>query len=693
MSDQANSSTSRLSGFWRSPGGKKAKGAVVGILLSAGIGFILVWSAIGEGMVHKSYDLPFVFKPVITPKDVVMVYLDDASHEKLHQKYLEPWNRVFYTRLVKRATAEQAKAVVFDIVFSDTLDPETDAAFGAAMMENQHVIISDDLVVYEYGKSGGLGKPQFAPLNRVINEGAIDIGCTALDPGVDQAVRQYEPSILGAKQANGQEIASEAWTTAVLVNPSFETTYPKSKYEPIWINYYGPELLGLQSVSLYKVLADHDPDVPPGFLSNKVVFVGEKLETKPQDTRKDEYPSPFSYLPENRFFTGVGIHATAFLNLIRGDWLRRLPSWLERTLIIALGSLFGAGLIYCRPVPATLLSLFAIVPITTANYYFFVHHNYWFPWLIPVAAQIPIALMWSVAFNSVQLYVDKQKVEQSLSLYLPARLVKKFANSPELLKPGAKKQLLTILFSDIAGFTSISEGMDPDELAKLMNAYFQTAVDDCIHFTEGTIVKYIGDAIFAFWNAPDPQDDHPFRAAEAALRFRAQDNHLFNGKRVITRIGLHTGVANVGNFGSTTRVDYTAFGENINLASRMEGLNKYLGTRVLMTGDTYEGIGLRLVTRYLGLFRLKGFEKAVHVYELMDRKEDGEKTHELRQRFDQARDLFSKKDFAAAETAFRRVLEINPKDGPSGFYLDHLQDFKSEKLPPDWKGEITLKDK
>ena len=235
--------------------------------------------------------------------------------------------------------------------------------------------------------------------------------------------------------------------------------------------------------------------------------------------------------------------------------------------------------------------------------------------------------------------------------------------------------------------------MDPDELAKLMNEYFQTAVDDCIHFTEGTIVKYIGDAIFAFWNAPDPQDDHPFRAAEAALRFRAQDNPLFNGKIVITRIGLHTGVASVGNFGSTTRVDYTAFGENINLASRMEGLNKYLGTRVLMTGDTYESIGPRLVTRYLGLFRLKGFEKAVRVYELMDRLENGDKSHELRQRFDQARDLFSKKDFPAAQSAFRRVLEINPKDGPSAFYLDHLQDFKPGELPPDWKGEITLKDK
>jgi adenylate cyclase len=261
------------------------------------------------------------------------------------------------------------------------------------------------------------------------------------------------------------------------------------------------------------------------------------------------------------------------------------------------------------------------------------------------------------------------------------------------LKPGAKTQQLTILFSDIANFTSITENMPPDDFARMMNAYFQVSVDQCIHHTEGTIVKYIGDAIFAFWNAPDPQEDHQYRAAEAALRFREQDHHEFNGKKVMTRIGLHTGDANVGNFGSTIRVDYTAFGENINLTSRMEGLNKYLGTRVLMTGDTHAGLGDRFVTRYVGLFRLKGFEKAVQVYELVDRPADAERTRELRERFEAARTLFVKKEFPAAEAAFRRVLELIPSDGPSKFYLEHIEEIRSEELPPDWKGDITLKDK
>jgi adenylate cyclase len=162
---------------------------------------------------------------------------------------------------------------------------------------------------------------------------------------------------------------------------------------------------------------------------------------------------------------------------------------------------------------------------------------------------------------------------------------------------------------------------------------------------------------------------------------------------LITRIGLHTGVANVGNFGSSTRVDYTALGENINLASRMEGLNKYLGTRVLITADTRQVAGPKIITRYLGLFRLKGFEKAVGVHELTGRLEQEAESRELRERFAQALAALAAKDFAPAEAAFHRVLEISPKDGPSKFYLGQIEDLRAGTLPPDWKGEITLKDK
>lgn len=222
---------------------------------------------------------------------------------------------------------------------------------------------------------------------------------------------------------------------------------------------------------------------------------------------------------------------------------------------------------------------------------------------------------------------------------------------------------------------------------------FRWLVQNCIFSTDGTVVKYIGDAIFAFWNAPEAQGDHSYRACEAALRFREQPKQFMNGKELITRIGLHTGVANVGNFGSMTRVDYTALGENINLASRMEGLNKYLGTRVLVTGETQQVAGPNIITRYLGLFRLKGFEKAVGVYELSGRIEQEAESRDLRERFATAQDLFARKRFAEAEAAFKRVKEIAPEDGPSDFYFEQIEELRATALPEEWKGEITLKDK
>jgi adenylate cyclase len=690
VSDESTTLGSRVSAIWRGVWAK-APGILGGIAFSAGLGFILLWTPLGHIFENESYDIPFRWRPWQTnaPGQVEMVYLDESSYDNLHQSYTKVWNRAFFTRFLKRLTAEGATAVVFDIVFSDPLDEKTDQQFADGISEFGKVILAADWTIGYNAEN----KPEeiYALPLRLFNERASDLGSSTLLPDEGEFVRQYRPTLPG--KLLGDATNSEAWVTAILLQPSFlESNSLKS--QPFWVNYYAPEI-ALPSVSFYEAIADHDPAVPAGFFHNKIVFVGARIQTKLAMQRKDEYSTPFSYDQDNlyRWMSGVTIHATAFLNLIRGDYLRRIDWRLENALIIAIGVLFGGGLVLCRPFPAFVIGVLSMFPIVFADYYAFKWYYYWFPWLIVVGVQIPIAIVWSVGYNSVRLLVEKRLVEQSLGLYLSPKLVKKFASNPKLMKPGAEKQMLTILFSDIAGFTTISEGMDSDDLARLMNEYFQNAVHNCIHATDGTVVKYIGDAIFAFWNAPDPQGDHAYRACEAALRFRALNAQRINGTELITRIGLHTGVANVGNFGSDKRVDYTAIGENINLASRMEGLNKYLGTRVLITGDTYKEVDSRVVTRYLGLFRLKGFEKAVAVYELVAFAEKEVDSRTLRERFAAALDKLVKKDFASAEEAFHLVQKTNPDDGPTEFYLEQIEELRASQLPPDWKGEIILKDK
>src|SRR5262249_51490966 len=161
------------------------------------------------------------------------------------------------------------------------------------------------------------------------------------------------------------------------------------------------------------------------------------------------------------------------------------------------------------------------------------------------------------------------------------------------------------------------------------------------------------------------QADHALRACEAALLFRELPLKHINDRPLATRLGLHTGVANVGNFGSAARVDYTAIGETINLASRMEGLNKFLGTRILVSADTQKEIAGRLLTRFVGPFRVKGFERAVGVYELVGHMNHAEALRPLHEAFAQALNLFRGKDFSLAQVAFLQILETNPDDGPT----------------------------
>lgn len=461
------------------------------------------------------------------------------------------------------------------------------------------------------------------------------------------------------------------------------------------MNYYGPAY-HLPHCSYYQAI---DPQaLPDAFFRDRVVFVGASTLTKFSGERKDAYITPFSRWvqdPKQLFIAGVEIQAVATLNLLRGDWLRRTSPHIELAMVILVGFIAGYGLAKLRPTFATLSTVAAALLIGAGAYFSFSGRLILLPWLI-LELQLVAAWLFSIAINSIQLYVQKRLLEQSLSMYLSPKLVKKFAGDKDgkLLRPGAEKQKLTILFSDIENFTALSEGMDSDELARMMNEYFQNAVGNCIHSTDGTVVKYIGDAIFAFWNAPEPQSDHAVRACEAALRFREQNNREFHGRKLITRIGLHTGIANVGNFGSETRVDYTAIGEAINLASRMEGLNKFLGTSVLITGETKKEIGDQFVTRYLGKFQLKGFERTVEVHELLAKRDAlGAAALPVPEEFDTALRLFQQRDLGAAENAFQRVLEAQPDDGATKFYSRHIAEVRNQGVSENWSGEVELKEK
>ena len=672
----------------------RLKPNVAGGLIGAGVTVLVGFALLnlnlpfGKALLHASYDLPFVLRPVERPDEVVMVYLDDESHAQLNQPTTAPWDRIFHTRLLDRLTAEGARAVVFDIIFDS---PATnDALFAAAIKRNSHVILAAD-----YVPSGAEGAEGMRPVRATdaLLDAQAGWGISQLDARPDFLVRRHYHGPVNAEPV----IYSESWAAAKLIGAPVATG-PDRRLVERWVNYYGPPGI-LPHVGIGRVLQPEG--VAAGFFSNKVVFVGAYLNTFFSGERKDEFLNPYTTTTKSdtgrpAFMSGVEVHATQFLNLLRGDWLTR-SSWIAELLgLILLGCAAGYGLVQLRPHHAILIAGTVVVALAAINYLTFTRLHFWFPWLVGLV-QLAVALAWAIGFNSIQLYVQKKLLERTLAFYLSPKLVKKFASDRDImkkfLKPGAEKQIITILFSDIASFTTISEGLDSDDLAHHMNRYFEQAVAGCIHATDGTVVKYIGDAIFAFWNAPDDQIDHKLRACHAALRFRDQEPQYMNGKLLITRIGLHTGEANVGNFGSTERVDYTALGENINLASRMEGLNKYLGTIVLATGETCAAVADRIVTRPCGRFRLKGFEKAVEVHEIIDPIERAETTRAWRDAFAEALKEFQAARFDAAGKRFRHVLDLHPDDGPATFFLHRIEELRDEPPPAGWQGEIELKEK
>lgn len=657
--------------------GKLWLAAAFGAFLSAGLGAFLHRNPIGVGLSYLSYDLLHVARGDIAVNEIITVYLDEPSHEVLGQKSNAPWDRRLHARLLDRLRMAGAKAVAFDIVFDEPApDPAADPVFGEAIKRNGRVILAAD---ERRGVSGG---SKVDPPIDILLDSAADIGSARVLPDSDLTVRQHTTEIT---------LPTLSWATASLLKAPI-TQQPDASTGERWLTYYARPA-AMPGIAYYKAL---DPSLSSDDLfRDKVVFVGARMLTKFAGERKDEFRNPFSIFVskgEQPFVAGVDIQATAFLNLLRGDWLSRLPGRWEKTIIVLFGLFFGAGLVLFRPTLATLLALGGACAAGIGAYLLFRKQLIWFPWLL-LEVQMAAALSWSVLFNSIQLYVQKKLYEQTLVRYLSPKLVRKFSKDPGLLTQPAHKQKLTLFFSDIANFTSLSEGMDSDALSKLMNRYFETAVTQCIHKSDGTVVKYIGDAIFAFWNAPEDQRDHQARACQAALHFRDVEFHWTDGKLIRTRIGIHSGEANVGNFGSLDRVDYTALGENVNLASRVEGLNKYLGTTCLVTSATQEGVGSDVVSREIGLFRLKGFERPVQIFELVGWAAEAAASLPWRESFAEAVLFFKKHNLDKAEAAFRRTLELRPDDGPSKFYLTRIAELMTEPAPSEWTGEIELKEK
>ncbi|MDZ7659579.1 adenylate/guanylate cyclase domain-containing protein [Fodinibius sp.] len=260
---------------------------------------------------------------------------------------------------------------------------------------------------------------------------------------------------------------------------------------------------------------------------------------------------------------------------------------------------------------------------------------------------------------------------------------------------GGQKKRLTVLFSDIAGFTSISEKKEPEELVSFLNEYLG-AMTDIIFEHSGTVDKYIGDAVMAFWGAPISQENHAELACRSTLKMMQKVKELAPQETNIrSRFGIATGDMIVGNIGSYNRFNYTVLGDTVNLAARLEAANKMFGSSIMIAEHTYQEVKDIFYARQLDFLIVKGKTKPVRVYELMGERSDP-KTAELEKiisTYQKGLDHYLNRAWDKAIKQFQEVLSLKPEDGPSETYIERCQKFKENPPAKDWEGVFHLKTK
>ncbi|MDR2495055.1 MAG: adenylate/guanylate cyclase domain-containing protein, partial [Spirochaetaceae bacterium] len=691
------------------------------VFAAVGIGH---WFGAFDSLEYKTYDARVnLTSESLKPADeIVVVLLDQNSLDWADQErgWGFPWPRKAYGELLEYMRVSGAAAVVFDVLFSEpsVYGPEDDLAFASSAAafgrSVQDVILSTqtgkdhswpqgvrkpffktagfDSILHKYGPPEGERYAAQFPIGP-IRDAAGSVSCATGIADSDSIFRRANLfTMFDGKAVPGLAVG------ALLVNGETEQiTYNEKKRHITWGSYtipvdrngrtllrfrgnldrYIPYSVAavLQSAESYR--KGEEPVLPPEDFQGKYVFFGYYAHGL-----FDIFHTPISST-----YPGVGVHITFLDNLLRQDFNRESPRWVGFVLLFAVVSLITLLVLYASrvwmSVGGVTVLLAALAGIGMGTYYW---GALWIPVMAPTLGMF-IAFLSATLYNYATEGKQKMFIKSAFSQYLSPSVIDQLLANPERLSLGGERREISIFFSDVQGFTTISEKLDPSQLTELLNDYLSVMTDTIID-SGGTIDKYEGDAIIAFWNAPLSFEDHAARALRASLACQAlmvERQAFFKdkfGASLLTRIGLNTGFAVVGNMGSSIRFDYTMIGDSVNLAARLEGLNKQFGTYLMCTETTFtQAVAAGpFFGRKLALVAVVGKKEPVAVWEPMT-EADFLAKKEILQSFDKARDLFYEGKFAEALPLFQALSE---QDRPSFYYIEQC-DYYLEH-PQEWKG-------
>jgi adenylate cyclase len=392
--------------------------------------------------------------------------------------------------------------------------------------------------------------------------------------------------------------------------------------------------------------------------------------------------------------SGVYIHATAINNLLRGDALAELSRFQSWLVGLGFAAMSTAAALLLGPLAALAVFAAAVLAWTAAATWAFTHALV-LPLVDPVLAGLAGGIT-MIAYRFMVADKDKRLLRKSFALYLAPAVIEKMLGSEKPPELGGEQREITVYFSDVAGFSSFAEKMSPHDLVALMNEYL-SAMTEIIEEHGGFVDKYIGDAIVAVFGAPLDDPSHALHAVQAALRCRDKLEELnrtaaaFKGYRFGQRIGLSSGEALVGNMGSRRRFNYTVMGDTVNLASRLEGANKYFATSIMASEMTMAFAGPTIVWRELDAIRVQGRTTPVKILEPLG--EAGQVNAE-RQRvaaaYAEGLRRWRARNFAEAAAAFAASADVDP---PSALFAERARRFAANPPGADWEPVNTLEAK
>lgn len=662
----------------------------------------LVDSLKGYGARAVGFDIVFAEpdqnSSLQTLKDMTRVFRQSGVEDRRVLKLIEEEKANADTDAILTRSIEKAKNITLGYFFH-TARKDIEQASDKALAEGSETISNSR---YQMIKSGAVSDDSsiarayaVVPNLKPVSEVSENSGYFNTFPDSDGVIR-WSPLVIKFQDnyytslAMGLLIQYLDWPMLTLNIADYgvsgvqlgDIRIPTDESGRLLINYLGPAKT-FPHYSITDIIHDR---IPADAFRNKIVIIGATA-VGIYDLRV----TPFSAV-----YPGVEIHATVIDNILRRHFLVQ-SGW---TKFFDLEAIILSGLIMVlivsklKAVQGMIAALVLLCLFVTINTFIFTYYNIWLNMVMPVLTMMNVYLG-TTLYRYVTEEREKKKIRGAFQYYLTASVITEMLKDPTKLKLGGDKKELSVLFSDIRGFTTVSESLSPEDLVHLLNEYL-TAMTNKVFQYDGLLDKYMGDAIMAVFGAPLNQPDHALRACRTALDMIEELKHLQKkwtdeGRPVLNiGVGVNTGDMVVGNMGSEMRFDYTVMGDSVNLGSRLEGINKEYGTNIVISEFTYTAVKDQLFCRELDSVRVKGKNLPVKIYELLGDMNEVARWQPFASVFEQALAMYRAGRWDEAMALFRKVLEIQTDDPPSQIYIRRCEDLKTNPPPQPWDGVYTM---